>query len=264
MFYLKEVLNLFKKNFFLTSSLGVLTFLLYLSVANFTDVQKVINSKLPQVENEHYFNALVNESINVFSVKRKIEGLPGVRGVMVLSEQDSLARLKGLTSALGLSNEEFSSLKEMVALKIALNSKVSQSSIKLIREYMVRLTGKTNILMGSVKYKISNERVFKKLIHNVKKWPLQIAIGVGFLLWSIVFFLLRREVVRVSYIVENFQRKKNVAMKMTLVMVGCFLIASSLVSLNFFNPDWTYTLGFVVIMMVFPFSLYGKKEWVKA
>jgi cell division protein FtsX len=264
MFYLKEALKVFRKNIFLSASLSVLTFTLFFSVANFGDLQKVISKHLPQVENEHYFNALVSEKVSISSVKRKIEGLPGVKSVKLLDKTGTKNKVKSVSSTLGLSKKEASSLNEMVSIKIALTSQVSQSSINLIREYLTRLAGKDNILIGAVKKKISNEKIFKSLLVQIKKWPLQSAIGVAFVLWMISFFLLRKEILRVAYIIESFQRKTNVALKISLAQLGVVVGASFTISILFYMPNWYAVIAFFAVISVFPLTLLGKREWIKA
>ncbi len=264
MFYLKEAFKLFKKNPFLSVSMSVLTFALFFGVANFGDLQKVISKKLPHIENEHYFNTLISEKVSIFSVKRKIEGLPGVKEVKLLDKNSTKKRVKKISSSLKLSKKEASSLNTMVSLKIALTSEVSQSSINLIREYLTRLAGKDNILIGAVKKKISNEKIFKKLIVQIKKWPLQVAIAVTFLFWSTSFFLLRKEIMRVAYIIESFQRKKNVAFKIAAAQVGLIATGSFLISIIFYVPNWYAVLCFFIFISIFPLTLAGKRDWIKA
>lgn len=264
MFYLKEALRLFQKNTFLSIVLSLFTFALFFGVANFNDLEKVVSKHLPKVENEHYFNAIIDKKVNISSIKRKIEGLPGVKSVSVLDKQDTTKKIRSVSSTLGLSKKEASSLNEMESLKIALTSQVSQSSINLIREYLTRLAGTDNILMGSVKKRISNEKIFKRLVAQLKRWPLQIGIGFVFLLWTISFFAMRKEILRVGYIIESFQRKKNVALKVATSFILLNLSVSFVLSLIFFVPNWYAVVAFIALISIFPFTLAGKREWVKA
>jgi len=264
MFYLKEAFKLFKKNTFLSLALSLCTFALFFSVANFGDLEKVISKHLPQVENEHYFNAIVSKKVSIGPITRKIEGLPGVKSVKLLDKKGTKNKVRSVSSTLGLSKKEASSLNDMVSLKIALTSQVSQSSINLIREYLTRLAGSDNILIGAVKKKISNEKVFKNLIAQLKSKPLQVAIGVTFVLWMVSFFLLRKEILRISFIIESFQRKTNVALKVATSHLLLVVSLSFVISLVFYVPNWYAVVAFVFVMSIFPLTLLGKREWVKA
>ncbi len=264
MFYISETYNFIRKNIVKTMVLSFFSVVLLFGFCNFSYFQNEISKRLPTVDNQHYFNALVDHKINVFSIKRKIEELPGVTKFEVLGEEVTKLYLEDLNTSLNLSEEELVELSSMITIKVSMTPELNESSISLIREYMNRLAGSQNIMLGGVKKKINNEVVFKNLISIIKKWPLQIALSVLVAFWMVSFISIRNEIKKVSFIIENFQRKSNVAMKMTLSLTVVNLILGLVLSYLMFEPNFYSVLLFCAISMFVPFAFGKRSQWVKA
>ena len=264
MFYLNEFLKIFKRNTFVALSFCLINILLFFTIVNFNSLQKSLSKRLPQIENEHYFNSLVSSTVNVKAIERKIKGLPGVKRTSLISKKEAHQNLKKLEGSLGLDALELQELKKMVTLKVVLDEKVSESSINLIREYLKRLVGVEKILLGAVKKKISKEKMFKHLVANVKKWPLQVGIAITVIFWMISLTALRKQVMTSAYLIESYQRKSKVAMKISFAGIACLSILALAVSSIFFIPNWYAVAMFSILSIgVVTFSS-RKRSWVKS
>ncbi|MFG1499810.1 hypothetical protein ABMA70_06320 [Halobacteriovorax sp. XZX-3] len=265
MFYLKELARFTKNNLFGQALFSLLTISLVISVSNYDSFKKKISNALPAIQNEYYFNALVDGDLNTSSISRKIKGLPGVKGVEAISATKSMAVTNQLKDVLELGKDEITSIISMKGLKIILDEKVSESSTNLIREYLVRLTGKDNVVLGSVRKKISNSQSWKNVMNELKRRPLQVLITVLALFWVVAFMTIKRNLKQVSYLIEKFQRKKNVAFKMYTVNIIASTLIGCALSFAFFSPDEVFTLIVsAALLTTSAWYTIGKLEWQKA
>lgn len=264
MFYLKEVLKIYKKNFTATMFFNFVSVSLLVLLINFGFLQNQINHYLPKIENEHYFDALVSSKINTEMLTRKILELPGVLKIDALKQSEVKNEINKINNELNLTKDEISELSSMTALKVSMTPELNQSSINLIREYMQRITGADNIVLGSVSKKINQELEVKNVLNIIKSWPLQVAGVVLVLFWILSFFNVRFEVKRVAYIIESFQRKNLVAFKIMATMISIVLTVSILLSYIILSPNLYSLLLISSFSFFIPYALCGKKVWVKS
>lgn len=265
MFYLKELVRFSKNNFLGQTLFSILTISLVVAVSNYKFFEAKISRALPSVQNEYYFNALVDGNLNTNSITRKIKGLPGVKAIENISSSKNLNVTNKLKGVLDLDKNEITEVISMKGLKIILDEKVSESSTSLIREYLVRLTGKDNVVLGGIRKKISNQQSWKEVMNEVKKRPLQFLIVVLSLFWLVAFLSIKKDLKQVSYLIEKFQRKKNVALKMYFTNIFVWTTLGALISFAFFSPN--EVLIIVISAMLIASSAWymlGKLEWQKA
>jgi hypothetical protein len=263
MFYLTQALSIFKKKTVLSIFFVILTFGVFFLSANFNQLQTIVNQKLPKIENELYIDTLVHGSVNLSSFKRKVGELPGVKAIGQISKTKTLKEVAKLQQELKLTDTEVKELSVMNGVHVTLTKEVSQSSINLIKEYMTRLTGKEKIIIGQVRKKIENEKIFDGLITNLKKWPMQILLSVMGIFWLISFFMMRREIITTAFLLESFQRRSNVAFKICATMCGSVLSVSAAISILFFIPNIYYVAVLLVAVGLLTLSLNGKKVWAR-
>lgn len=265
MFYLTELFRFSKNNLLGQILFSFLTIALVVTVSNYDSFKTRISHALPSIQNEYYFNALVDGDLNTNSISRKISGLPGVKGIEAISATKSLAVTNQLKDTLDLDKQEITSIISMKGLKVILDEKVSSSSIDLIREYLVRLTGKDHVVLGAVRKKIANNQSWKEVMSELKKRPLQVLITVLALFWSVAFLAVKRNLRQISYLIEKFQRKKNVAVKMYFTNILVSVTLGCGISYAFFTPD--QLLAIIVCVALLATSTWytiGKLEWQRA
>ncbi|AYF45460.1 MULTISPECIES: hypothetical protein [Halobacteriovorax] len=265
MFYLKELARFSKNNLFGQILFSILTMTLVVAVSNYNHFEAKISRALPSMQNEYYFNALVDGDLNTNSITRKIKGLPGVKAIESISASKNLNVTKQLKDVLDLDKNEITEVISMKGLKIILDEKVSESSTNLIREYLVRLTGKDNVVLGGIRKKISNHQSWKEVMTEVKRRPLQVAIVVLSIFWIVAFVAIRKDLKQVSYLIEKFQRKKNVALKMYLTNILIWTLFGIVISFAFFAPN-EILVATICALLISTSALYtlGKLEWQKA
>lgn len=265
MFYLKELARFSKNNLFGQILFSLLTVSLVVAVSNYSHFETKISKALPSMQNEYYFNALVDGDLNTSSIARKIKGLPGVKAIESISASKNLDVTKKLKDVLDLDKNEVTEVISMKGLKVILDEKVSESSTNLIREYLVRLTGKDNVVLGGIRKKISNHQSWKEVMSEVKRRPLQVAIVVLSLFWIVAFIAIKRDLKQVSYLIEKFQRKKNVALKMYLTNILMWTGFGTVISFAFFAPNKIFA-AIICTLLITSSAWYtlGKLEWQKA
>lgn len=263
MFYLIELYNFSKKHIFSTMTLSLLTFLCIGLISNFDYFQHRISNILPKIENQHYFNALVSNEVQLEFLKRKISELPGVIGFETVARDIQKKHIQKLNQEVNLTKEEMGEFSKMVSVQVSMTPELNQSSINLIREYMQRLAGSDNVVLGSVNKKLNNEFIFKNIIEIIKVWPLQILISVSLLFWIISFLTVRFEMNRIAFIIESFQRKKNVAFKLMLTFMVLHVGVAQVISFATLTPNIYTSMLVVAASMFVPYGLFGKKKWVK-
>lgn len=235
MFYLKEFFKLLKDNLFLgflctLSTVGMLT------VPHFNEEIKAIASIDKKVNLSPYFNALISGKINLSSVTRRMEQLPGV--VSVTQVKNS-----GLTKEIGELKAKFG--QEMIAgltslsyqqIKISVNQGLEKKNQNLIQEYLARLVGKSSVTMGHIKTpkKFSIDK--SDPLALILKYIDFFLIGFFGILFTLSTILLAKPLKDISYIIQRFQRKDFVNIKiyfsglavfMTLTLAALFSVKAS-------------------------------------
>ena len=229
MFYIKEFLKIFRSNFLVCSLLAVSIF-----GAVTTSLQKdQLSSKLSlssSTENIPYFNALIHNADGLQSVSRKMKQLPGVRDIII-------PKSKKLTSEVNYLKENFdeSLISELAVMnfkriKIELENGVEVKNQNLIKEYLLRLMGKDSVTIGAIKTPRKVEVANNTLLSNITTWAESYLLIFFMVLFTICMILLRKPLTNHSFIIEKFQRRKDVNTK--ILLTGCTLLFGVSILLN--------------------------------
>jgi len=254
MFYLKEFSKLFKSNLILSLILGFSIFGLVTSVQQKELIKQEfsLNQKTKMVP---YFNALISNKVSLESIQRKMIKLPGVFQVNI---DDN----KSLKEELGHLEKNFGSeiIGELSSLnynkiKIQLEEGIHNKNQELVREYLARLVGKDSLTMGAVKLpqniKLKDDDA---LLVFVKYLDVYLVLFF-MVLAALCVFLLVKPLNNQAYIIEKFQRKSRVNMK--ILFSGLFSIASISFILNYlyraeFNLSSLAVVAYVIMLpMIF-------------
>ena len=187
------------------SVLGMLTLSFYGRQATSFIVEK----KTVQRDANPYFFALMPKTINTGYVQRKLKELPGVEKVFTLSEQKVSDQIKSILTASQIDWEDDIDLSYS-GLKISISADLKTRSQDLIRNYLSRLAGKSDITMGAIKYPEVQKNQTPSLWSQYSfVWP---ALGVS-LLYISAFALMYKSYSEESTITEYYQRKKQIFSK---------------------------------------------------
>lgn len=259
MFYLKEFSKLFKNHLMLSIILAVAIMGLVTSVHQ----REFIKSELSLNQKTHnmpYFNALVSDKINLDSIRRKMKMLPGVFAVSVVENKDLNKELGHLKNNFGSDIiSELSSLNYK-RLKIQLEEGVHLKNQQLVKEYLSRLVGKKDLTIGSIKnprqLKIKQDDSLMQLLNYIDIY----LVGFFMVLLTITIMLLLKPVNNQAYIIEKFQRKNKVNVK--IMLSGLVAITAISFVFNYLAKPEFETSSFAIIsfILILPIIIVMSKK----
>lgn len=229
MFYIKEFLKIFKANFLVCSLLAIAIFG---SVTTALQKDK-LSQKLSldtQSENIPYFNALIHNVDGLQSVRRKMKQLPGVRDIIV-------PKSKKITSEVNYLKENFdeSLINELAVvnfkrIKVELEKGIEVKNQNLIKEYLLRLIGKDSVTIGAIKTPRKVELSTNSTLSNLTTWAESYLLVFFMILFTVCLFLLKKPLTNHSFIIEKFQRRRDVNTK--ILLSGCVTLFAVSILLN--------------------------------
>jgi hypothetical protein len=249
MFYLKEFLKILKDNIVL-SFVFLLSFSVFLSVShnkNMIDKELSLNGKM---KISPYFNALVSNDINLDSVLRKMKYLPGVKTVSMNKNPTIKKEIEQLKSQFGTSVVQSLSTINYKKLKIELEKGIHTKNQNLIREYLTKLVGKNSLTMGSIKVPKKIKLNKNDNLLRILNWGgvyLIIISGIMFLISSL---LLSKQMNDISYLIEKFQRKKSVKLKIFMTGIVSLLLLVLVVNLQVNSNLNMYSMIAIFVTLV--------------
>ena len=200
-----------KSTIFITLAWGIV-----FGLAQHKKLDKLFFKELP--DNRDYFYALISNKKNKNDISRKLKKLPGIDLIKTVSsdtiEQELVQVLRHSHLEEYMENA-FEQLDHQ-GLKVIFSSNIKRHSQNLIRDYLVRLTGKENLTLGPIQKKASDVLKGKNPFVLFKKYGLSFLIGVGVLFWILLGTSYIRSFRDSAYVIENFQRRKGVSFKVVL------------------------------------------------
>lgn len=229
---------------FLTVTLMLLAFPA-LENRTLRDVEKV----LPLSRKGASFHVLIRSDVNVARVGRKLRSLQGVFQVVPLAESQIQKKVQKTLSQLG--SEEL--VKEALnlgynGLKIIFNKQVDMRVQSLVRDYLSKLVGKDNIIMGETLARQKSDRLIDRILVSMKRWGGLGIYGVLAILWLTLFILWAKGFRQEAILLQRFQRRKNIALKSYTLMMALFAFAAIILSI-LLNPKADMTLLFVSVIL---------------
>lgn len=216
---------------------------------------------IPDNKAGDYFYALIASSESYQTVARQMSALPGVYKVEVLSETQIKEEVKNILGSLQVDMSDSNLDLNYAGLKIIYTKDLKPRAKDLVRDYLSHLVGEGNITLGAVK---TNDQVNDKraqFISVVKTWGYSLYLFIVFIFWTISLLLVRVKIAEASYLLESYQRKKKVGLKMAMngltlifiLSVGCTFILGMPELINL-----TVALGIFVVGI----ALHAKRyQW---
>lgn len=250
MFYL----NQFFKSILRAHILGVLFVFMTILLISVTMNRHYITNMIDQVDDQShrpYFNALISKNINLNSISRKLNSLPGVEKVKITKKIDA----KKEFSNLSLKSKVLKRLQSMnySSLTVELNQNIQNKSKKLVREYLARLVGKKSLTLSKIKYPIQEQRV-ETLKDKVLSYSDLIVIVILSLVWSFLFSYIVKRNNPYFYLLEKFQRRKEVRLKS--LSFGTLILFGLTVLFNIYVSEYSSVTSLIYIVSLFSISLF--------
>jgi len=261
MFYLDQFFKALKKSPIKGACFFISTLLLLLSLGELKTLEKAYLNNVAAKNSTTYFHALISSKENIQNIARKLRVLPGVSKAFTLSEEKIKVDVANL---LGSFKEELTDELinlEFTGLKVLFSENIKVRSQQLIRDYLVRLVGSEKVTLGAIKKPDAIELKNAKTAVLFKKWGSTGVVACLFLIWAIFFYSFTAVVSKQAYLVEQFQRKKKVKVKILLAglltIFGIGLIPMAILG----QPSEANILLFIAIMGLALLTQLRKSIW---
>ncbi|MBF0313019.1 MAG: hypothetical protein HQK50_07400 [Oligoflexia bacterium] len=232
----------------------------------------------------HFYTLISVEktrSLNEEEVKsnyKKIAALPGIYRLEVEAAEklqtkitQSLNELDKKSAALADSSITLASelaTWNYYGMKIFLDPGISLASYELIKKYLERLYQNHQVEFTPLKNTpahFKSEHVNSNsntntsshsLLAAIKKWGDKVILIFALIVWSLSFFLLAGKIMKVSMIMEMYQRRKLVALKTSVSGLICLHLLIGLPTL-LLSPPWpSGVITSVIICLLFALTTW--------
>lgn len=260
MFYLKFCINILKAKFARLFSFVMVTMLMLFSFAYKAPIQKYFDQKFKLKEQEIYFNALVKSSVPTKSLTVKLYNLPGVIKVSAVNSDQLQSKLKDTLAGVEVALPDDIVTTDYKVLKISLASDVSSKSLALIKEYLVRVIGKDSLTLSSLKRKSGIDKKNSYLVGFLKRISTIICLFLS-IIWFALFFAISAALENEVYLVEKFQRKVNVKLKVFLFFELMALVPILILTALDFSIQFSNILLAFLPIAVMHLGLLKNLKW---
>lgn len=261
MFYLIQFFKILFKSPIRGFFLFLFSILLVFSIGQKTYLEEQFTKMIPENKAGDYFYALIAASESYQSVARQMSALPGVYKVEVLSEAQIKEEVKSVLGAVQADLTDSALDLNYAGLKIIYAKELKPRAQDLIRDYLTHLVGEGSITLGAVK---ANDQVNDKrtqFIGMIKSWGYSLYLFIVFMFWVISLLLVRVKIAEASYLLESYQRKKKVGLKMASNGLTLFFLLSAAVTFVLGMPGLPNMLVAMVIFIVGIFLHAKKYHW---
>ncbi len=275
MFYLDFALKKILKNPFRALSFISLSILLTSVSAYYNLIQEKVSLFTKIQTMGPSFHALVNSKENAHWIARKINEIPGVTNVNVIEKEkiasDARKQLLGIVKDnLTVNESAHDDVTENIlnssfyGIKVVCDKGTSDRAISLLKEYMTRLAGgPENIIFGKITEFNQQVKMQGELTLFMKKELIPIALFVIFLFWIISFFIFEGKLREASYLIEKFQRRRQVAFKTLMVYLLVTVFLSIIPLFIIANYAITNFILAIVMMLIISALDLRKNRWIK-
>jgi len=262
MFYLNEFFRCFQSNPLKILCLFISSILFGLSVTQKDFIQSKIKTRFTEEVITPHFFALFSKKININKMKKKLKSLPGIKGVDYINQKKIQKKVNKEIGSLKLNSILFK--KKYTAIKILFENDLSLKGQNLIKKYLNRYIGEFNVVLG----KTIGERKYKEKVDKEKGKISKIYWGGVFspllVYWILSFFIFSQSIWKKSYLIESFQRKKNVHLK--VLISGVLFLLLVIMTLSHIGENsglfWTMLLVGLFISLTFLANFKCKvKRW---
>lgn len=273
MFYLRTYFLLLRHLSIRGLLLAIGTLLVMLIASYGESIEKNLKNKLVSNSDGAYFISLISNKEDILSIRNKIQNLPGVERVAIIEESELDRDLKEILGKYEITLPSAVTV-DYIGFKIVFFKDLKKQSQELVVEYVSHLAGKDNVISGEIIAKEKGRE--EKILENFQQYIYEFCWPIAIFLWSLIFALTKNPTLEYAYIVENYQRRKLVALKTTLVgiviwslvlLLGEFIISNIdiLPGLSFFSVLFTksqhslilnymsllLTIGYMLLIAIF-------------
>lgn len=254
MFYLNQFFQIFKQYpvrflaFFITT--GILFFTA--SHRDFVASKLGLNTQVQM--DRPYFHALIPSQQNTSWLARKLRELPGVDAVEILPEQALNKQVKELLSGMEVDVIQAVGAMQLAGLKVIARPELEERSIELIKDYLIRLAGKETTV-GATVLALKNT---KKTTQTWQRFSVEIILACILFVWFASVAMLMKPLRRTAYLVEQFQRRRGVALKTWSIALSFACAIGVGVSFILSKPQ-LLSLAICLAVALLSMTMYSRK-----
>jgi hypothetical protein len=216
--------------------------------------EKMIGENISRILNKSpgnsYFSVLIVDSINIKTIANKVESLPGVHDVLLKNSDEIMKNIKKDLSVNKISIPKDLLKEDFHLFQVFLDRGIGDKSSKMIRKYIQRLVGDSEVfisdLQNSAQQKADSSMTFS-FVHNGSF----LLIGLFVLVYLVVLFSLLTNLKAKSFILESFQRKKNVFLRSFLTGLFTLSIFFFAALMNYSAKTFLYLGVWIALNLLF-------------
>lgn len=261
MFYLIQFFKIISKSPLRGFFLFFFSLLMVFSIGQKAFLEEQFLKMIPENKAGSYFYALIASTESYQNAARQMSLLPGVHKVEVLSETQIKDEVKGILGSLPVSLNQTTLDLNYAGLKIIYAKDLKPRAQVLVRDYLTHLVGEGNITLGAIKVNDQSLDKRNQLIGAIKTWGYSLYLFVVFIFWMISLLSVRVKIAEASYLLESYQRKRKVGIKMASLGLSLIYILSVATTFILGMPQ---ILNLTVALVIFGggILLHSKKyQW---
>lgn len=261
MFYVSQ----FYKSLFKSGGKGfsflLLTLLLMSTYPQRGFLERLLSVSLEDQLPSPYFYAVISIPDEVDSIRGKLASLPGVEEVRLIEKSAIEDEVKTLMGDAWKDIPKDLLDLNYAGIKVVYEGKISESTRKLIRDYLIKFAGEDKVTLGPVKIDETPETKESGWYLFLKRMGLLPLFLIIFILWALSLFAFGKALSETAYIIQNFQRRSGVALK--LLFWGEFSIFIMAIPLSIFWGSFTpISYIFVgIIILGLSFMIVRSPRW---
>ncbi len=232
MFYLTQFFKILFKSPLRGFFLFLFSILMVFSIGQKAFLEDQFLKMIPENKAGSYFYALIASTESYQNVARQMTVLPGVHKVEVLSEAQIKDEVKGILGSLQATLSPTTLDLNYAGLKVIYAKDLKPRAQELIRDYLTHLVGEGNITLGAIKLNDQSLDKRNQFIGAIKTWGYSLYLFIIFSFWMISLLSVRVKIAEASYLLESYQRKKKVGVKMAsfgLTLIFILSVASTFI-----------------------------------
>lgn len=260
MFYLIQFFKIILKSPIRGFFLFLFSILLVISIGQKNFLENQFLKLIPENKAGAYFYALIASQESYQNVARQMAILPGVHKVEVLSETQIKDEVKSILGSLSINLSQTTLDLNYAGLKIIYAKDLKPRAQELVRDYLTHLAGEGNITLGAIK--INDQLIDKRnqLIGGIKSWGYSLYLFILLIFWIISLLSVRTKISEVSYLLESYQRKSKVSIKMASIGLSLIFLIAVLSTFALGMPQFL-NLSLTLILFIIGVLLHGKRYY---
>ena len=261
MFYLIQFFKILFKSPLRGFFLFFFSILMVFSIGQKAFLEEQFLKLIPENKAGSYFYALIASTESYQNIARQMAVLPGVHKVDVLSEVQIKDEVKGILGSLQINLNQTTLDLNYAGLKIIYAKDLKPRAQELVRDYLTHLAGEGNITLGAIKQNDQTLDKRNQFINVIKSWGYSLYLFIVCIFWMISLLSIRAKIAEASYLLESYQRKRKVGVKMASFGLSLIFVLSVATTFTLGMPQ-LLNLSLALMIFVVGIILHSKKyQW---